>query len=215
MRFRALTLSAFAAAAALWSTAALADHMTGRYVGVDETEGTVLEIVQTGRDLVGTFTGDETGTLTGRTDGGDFARGGIFLDGEGKLQFDLTWSPEGLTFLVTEGDRPVDEVFFAATNAEPAAPLAPLGPEAEAAVDEALRAVLADLAIELLPDGTAEAREALIACFFDAVAPLPVAERQFLVDVEFDPNNDEVERLDDLVPGIENDVGECFDAAEG
>ncbi|MGV8841478.1 MAG: hypothetical protein ACWA6X_14400 [Bauldia sp.] len=80
----------------------------------------------------------------------------------------------------------------------------------EATVNENLRTVLAGVVASELPDATEAQRTAVIACLMDAVAGLPVAERQHLADIGFDPDDGDVARLETLLPGVSAAVRDCL-----
>lgn len=105
---------------------------------------------------------------------------------------------------------------------DPAPPTAPVKPAAvaapapveldDAAVDANLRAVLVEVVAEVLPpDATVERRADAAECLFLAAAGLPTAERQHLADIGFDPDEEDIARLETLLPGITEAVGACLD----
>lgn len=105
------------------------------------------------------------------------------------------------------------EACFNPPDAPPAITVAP-APIAldDAAVDATLRAVLVEVVAEVLPpDATAERRAEAVECLFLAAAGLPTAERQHLADIGFDPDEQEIARLETLLPGITQAVGTCLD----
>lgn len=81
----------------------------------------------------------------------------------------------------------------------------------DAVVDANLRVVLVEVVAETLPpDATAERRAAAVECLFLAAAGLPAAERQHLADIGFDPDEEDIARLETLLPGITEAVGTCL-----
>jgi hypothetical protein len=98
MRQLSLSVIAGTLASLFAATGAFADHMTGQYSGTGEAAGTFLDLRQSGTSLQGDISGDEQGTLTGQTDGGDNAFGTINLSGSAPLPFRATWSQGTLTF---------------------------------------------------------------------------------------------------------------------
>jgi hypothetical protein len=73
--------------------AALADHMTGRYLGTGELQGAVIDMQQSGRQVTGRISGTDNGTLQGQSDGGDNFRGTMTVDGVGQIPFEGRWTP--------------------------------------------------------------------------------------------------------------------------
>jgi len=61
------------------------------------------------------------------------------------------------------------------------------------------------------PDATAGRRAGTAGCLFLAAAGLPTAERQHLADIGFDPDEQDIARLETLLPGITQAVGTCLD----
>ncbi len=74
----------------LFASPALADHLTGRYVGQGDATGLVVDLTQRGQSISATISGSERGTLTGQQTGQDSAAGNIALDGAGPITFDFT-----------------------------------------------------------------------------------------------------------------------------
>lgn len=70
---------------------ALADHMSGTYAGIGGDEGVTITLAQDGIQVAGEISGRETGTLTGKSDGGDNLTGYLTVD-ETTYRFDGTWS---------------------------------------------------------------------------------------------------------------------------
>jgi hypothetical protein len=128
MRQLSLSIIVGALASLFAATAAFADHMTGQYSGAGEAAGTVLDLRQSGTSLQGTISGDEQGTLTGQTDGGDNAFGTINLSGSAPLPFRATWSDGTLTFQF----QGMSEVLTFTTGAAAADQEAPEPPAASA-----------------------------------------------------------------------------------
>jgi hypothetical protein len=86
--------------------AALADHMTGRYLGTGELQGAVIDMQQSGRQVTGRISGTDNGTLQGQSDGGDNFRGTMTVDGVGQIPFEGRWTPAGLSLtVVINGNR--------------------------------------------------------------------------------------------------------------
>lgn len=129
-----------------------------------------------------------------------------------------------LTALVAAGFDPDDEMVEGFERTAPGiedaveacfdTPDQPLDPVAldDAAVDANLRAAILGVVAEELPaDATVEQRTAVVECLMLAVAGLPTADRQHLADIGFDPDREEIDRLETLLPGISDAVGACLD----
>lgn len=82
----------------------------------------------------------------------------------------------------------------------------------DATVDANLRTAMLGVVVEEMPaDATVEQRAAVVECLMAAVAGLPTADRQRLADLGFDPDREEIDRLEVLLPGISDAVGACLD----
>ena len=92
-------------------SAALADHMTGKYVGTDQAVATLLNLQQDGVDLSGQLSGGDIGTLTGTTDGGDNVSGFVDLQGVGRYQFEGSYTAEGFTLTLVGSEGMVSFLF--------------------------------------------------------------------------------------------------------
>ncbi len=92
---------------------ALADHMTGRYTGRGVAQGVFLELRQKGTMLQGELSGEERGTLQGRTDGDQDAFGIIDSPDHGRTQFQSRWTPQGLYLRLIDTNGEPIEAFFA------------------------------------------------------------------------------------------------------
>jgi len=103
-------------ALAFGCSVALADHMTGQYVGTGEAAGTNLQLQQSGRSLQGQLSGATQGTLTGQSDGGDNATGTVDIVGVGQLQFQSQLTPTGFT-LRLQGPGGTEEYVFTRAGA--------------------------------------------------------------------------------------------------
>lgn len=109
---------------AFWTTAASADHMTGRYQGTGDVANIVIDLTQTGTTLKGVISGNDTGIIEGTTDGGNNAQGMIRLDNPNTqpFQFQAQWSQQGLAMRLLFPSRPADVFFQLVSSGEPQPP---------------------------------------------------------------------------------------------
>ncbi|MGV8841454.1 MAG: hypothetical protein ACWA6X_14280, partial [Bauldia sp.] len=147
-------------------------------------------------------------TFRGPGAGGRGPAGGAFVGPDG-VQRAIPPGPDGQPMLppgfggaTIFGGGPAD-----AAAATPTVDPATLD---EATVNTALRAAvvaLADAEFAALP---AEARAVVVECVIAATAALPIADRQLLVDIGFDPNDEQIARFEANLPGVEAAVRACF-----
>ena len=162
--FQAAALAALLLLSGL--TAALADHMGGGYAGIDGDEGVFLTLTQDGTQITGEISGRETGTLAGRSDGGDNITGYLTVDAT-THRFDSTWSEGNLELRVfTEsGEIEVHSFVTAETPAatEDAAPAEDVpvdtAPLTDEVAEEAAPAEEAAAAEEVAPAEEAPAEQ--------------------------------------------------------
>ncbi len=104
---KSLTIALLLLGALLFGApAALADHMTGRYIGIGDLEGAIIDMQQSGRQVTGRISGTENGSIEARSDGGDSFSGMLWIENFGRLPFEGRWAPSGLTLTVTiNGNR--------------------------------------------------------------------------------------------------------------
>lgn len=122
MRF--LSIAFCLVVTAFWTTAASADHMTGRYQGTGNVTGVIIDLTQTGTTLKGVISGTDSGTLEGTSDGGNGAQGTIRLDNANSkpFQFQAQWSQQGLAMKLLFPGQPADVFFEPASSAQPQPP---------------------------------------------------------------------------------------------
>jgi hypothetical protein len=73
----------------------------------------VLELRQKGAVLHGALSGEERGTLRGRTDGDRTATGMIDSPDHGRTEFRSRWTPQGLHLRLIDTNGEPIEAFFA------------------------------------------------------------------------------------------------------
>lgn len=97
---------------------AKADHMNGRYQGVGEIAGVILDLQQNGNAIRGTLSGSDSGTLEGQTDGGNNAQGVVHLN-QANVPFVMIWAPEGIAMRLQFQDGPFDVAFVPGSGQPP------------------------------------------------------------------------------------------------
>lgn len=219
---RSMRMLAAASAATLsvaWAAAALAD-MTGTYTGYGDGAGTTLEIEQAGNALNGIVAGVVEGVLLGTTDGGDNAMGVVLIFDVAKFPFTGVFTGTEFQLTLTGVNGELTLVPFTLDGAGPApAPTPPTKPPPvtpvsdHATVTEALRTLLvATVGVEF-GDRPADVQAAVVECLIEVTSPLSAAELQMLVAAGFQPNDAMIAQFERTVPGIDEAVGACFDAA--
>lgn len=108
--------------------------------------------------------------------------------------------------LVLMGDRRAPQILVRCRATSPA--------PADAAGDAELKDALGSAFARLFTSEDQQARDAFVACAFDALSPLSTSDRRMVIDSDFNPPSDEQDRIDAAHPGMKEAARACAQAAQ-